>query len=274
MSVFRCPVCAQPLAFGEKEAVCPRNHHFDRARQGHVNLLQSQGSAAKRHGDDRLMVEARRRFLEKGFYAPLMEAAAAAAVEYAPPRRCTLLDTGCGEGYYTEGIYRALTAAGREPDVNAIDISRDAAKTIARRPFPLEAAVASAFALPVQDESCDLVVDIFAPCAEKEFALVLKPGGILLRAVPLPRHLFGLKAAIYDKPYLNAEPRQELPGFAPVELRRLCWELVLNDPQDIDDLFKMTPYYYKTSAADQEKVKKLPGLSTELAFGLLIDRRL
>ena len=134
--------------------------------------------------------------------------------------------------------------------------------------------MASAFRLPVLPESCDLILDIFAPCAAEEFARVLRPGGVLLRAVPLPRHLFGLKAAIYEKPYENSPIEQALPGFESIARRDLCWTLTLDTPQKIDELFKMTPYYYKTSPADQAKVAALPSLSTELAFAVLADRKL
>ena len=112
MKIFCCPVCGQPLTFAEKEAFCPGGHRFDRARQGYFNLLQSQASAARRHGDDRLMVEARTRFLEQGFYEPLRSCLAELAVEYAPSP-CAVLDAGCGEGYYTQGIAQALAEAGQ-----------------------------------------------------------------------------------------------------------------------------------------------------------------
>lgn len=273
MKIFCCPVCGQPLTFAEKEAFCPGGHRFDRARQGYFNLLQSQASAVRRHGDDRLMVEARTRFLEQGFYEPLRSCLAELAVEYAPSP-CAVLDAGCGEGYYTQGIAQALAEAGKAPHIAAIDISRDSAKAVARRPFAKQAVVASAFRLPVLPESCDLILDIFAPCAAGEFARVLRPGGVLLRAVPLPRHLFGLKAAIYEKPYENSPIEQTLPGFESIARRDLCWTLTLDTPQKIDELFKMTPYYYKTSPADQAKVAALPSLSTELAFAVLADRKL
>ena len=140
MKIFCCPVCGQPLTFAEKEAFCPGGHRFDRARQGYFNLLQSQASAARRHGDDRLMVEARTRFLEQGFYEPLRSCLAELAVEYAPSP-CAVLDTGCGEGYYTQGIAQALAEAGKAPHIAAIDISRDSAKAVARRPFAKQAVV-------------------------------------------------------------------------------------------------------------------------------------
>ena len=219
------------------------------------------------------MVEARTRFLEQGFYEPLRSCLAELAVEYAPSP-CAVLDAGCGEGYYTQGIAQALAEAGKAPHIAAIDISRDSAKAVARRSFAKQAVVASAFRLPVLPESCDLILDIFAPCAAGEFARVLRPGGVLLRAVPLPRHLFGLKAAIYEKPYENSPIEQALPGFESIARRDLCWTLTLDTPQKIDELFKMTPYYYKTSPADQAKVAALPSLSTELAFAVLADRKL
>ena len=272
MKIFCCPVCGQALSFAEKEAICPAGHKFDRARQGYFNLLQSQASAARRHGDDRLMVEARTRFLEQGFYQPLRDCVAELAVQYAPAP-CAVLDAGCGEGYYTEAVAAALTSAGKAPEIAAIDISRDSAKAIARRPFQKQAVVASAFRLPVLSESCDIILDIFAPCAAGEFARVLKPGGVLLRAVPLPRHLFGLKAAIYEKPYENAAVEQALPGFESIARKDLCWSLTLDTPQKIDELFKMTPYYYKTSPKDQAKVAALSSLTTELAFAVLADRK-
>ena len=71
---FRCPVCSQELKKEEKIWVCPQGHTFDIAAKGYVNLLMSNSSGAKRHGDDRLMINARRDFLSKGFYTPLREA--------------------------------------------------------------------------------------------------------------------------------------------------------------------------------------------------------
>ena len=71
---FRCPVCSQELKKERKIWVCPQGHTFDIAAKGYVNLLMSNSSGAKRHGDDRLMINARRDFLSKGFYEPLREA--------------------------------------------------------------------------------------------------------------------------------------------------------------------------------------------------------
>ena len=90
---FRCPVCSQELKKERKIWVCPQGHTFDIAAKGYVNLLMSNSSGAKRHGDDRLMINARRDFLSKGFYEPLREALyEALSTEF--PRGGTLLDAG------------------------------------------------------------------------------------------------------------------------------------------------------------------------------------
>ena len=41
MSILICPVCGEKLEKTEKSYVCPKNHSFDVARSGYVNLLLS-----------------------------------------------------------------------------------------------------------------------------------------------------------------------------------------------------------------------------------------
>jgi len=273
MSILICPVCREPLHPGDKTALCENGHSFDRAKEGYFNLLQSQSSSRKRHGDDRLMLSSRRQFLSAGHYDFLLDGIAVLLQKYLPRGKAAILDVGCGEGYYTEGLYRLLSSSGYQPVFTAIDISKDAARMTAKRQFPHETAAASAYALPIADESCDAVINIFSPAAEKEFDRVLKPDGILVRAVPRERHLWGLKAQIYDKPYLNPPAARALGGFSPLDRLDLDRLLRLSCQEDIDALFRMTPYYYKTSAENQAKAKALRELDTELSFAVLADRK-
>ena len=272
MSLFCCPVCGASFVEENRTLRCANGHCFDRARQGYVNLLCTQTSSSKRHGDDRRMVQARQQFLEGGFYAPLQQEVARIAAAVLPASGA-LLDAGCGEGYYTEAVYASALQSGKSPSVAAVDISKDAAKAVARRLFPHECAVASVFSLPVEDHSFDLVLNLFSPCAFQEFWRVLRPGGLLLRVVPLRRHLYGLKAAIYDAPYENPEEETSLPGFSLVQRQELKWTLHLDTSAAIQALFEMTPYFYKTSAADQAKAAALSVLDTEVEFGILLERK-
>ena len=269
MVFWSCPVCCMPLLPDERVIRCANGHSFDLAKKGYVNLLLSNQSHTKRHGDDRAMVAARTAFLDAGYYAPLRDAIAEIAVSScgnAP----TVLDVGCGEGYYTAAVHAALCATGKTPDVRGIDISREALIAAHRRLPALSLAVASLKHLPMADESCDLLLNIFAPVDAAEFHRVLCPDGRLLRAVPLERHLWELKCAVYDVPYENKPIDPALSGFRLIERRDIVSRIRLADQTEIRSLFMMTPYYYKTSRADQEKLKRLQTLETETAFALLI----
>ncbi|MBQ3094228.1 MAG: methyltransferase domain-containing protein [Clostridia bacterium] len=264
MSHFRCPVCHGPLTDDERSLCCKKGHRFDKARSGYVNLLQSQQSSQKRHGDDKRMLKARRAFLDGGHYAPLCDLLCTVIAKETNTDG-VLLDTGCGEGYYTARIaqcFDRLTVCG-------IDISKDALTMAASRSKDVELAVASVFALPVGDESADTVISVFAPCADSEFARVLKKGGKLIRIIPTARHLFGLKAAVYREPRPNKPERVEVDGFALCGRHEICSELTLTNADDIRHLFEMTPYFYKTGQEDQERLLSRDTLSTEIGFAVL-----
>ena len=269
---FRCPVCSQELKKEEKIWVCPQGHTFDIAAKGYVNLLMSNSSGAKRHGDDRLMINARRDFLSKGFYEPLREAVyEALSADF--PRGGTLLDAGCGEGTYTRAIYDALAAKGGCPQLLGADISAEAVRRAARQVPEGIFCAASTAHLPLAAESLDLIVNIFSPLMAEEFLRVLKPGGYLLRVVPMERHLFELKAAVYDRPYENPPAEPAVEGFRLLRTQTLRKTITLSSNEDVQALFLMTPYYYKTGAEDQQKLAAVPSLRVTTEFLIAVCQK-
>ena len=71
---YQCPLCQQVLVFNEQSYRCTNNHSFDQAKEGYVNLLPVQHKHSKDPGDNKAMVNARRAFLDLGFYQPLVKA--------------------------------------------------------------------------------------------------------------------------------------------------------------------------------------------------------
>ncbi len=268
MSHFCCPVCRASLLSRDRSLQCPNGHSFDKARSGYVNLLRSQQSSAKRHGDDKRMLIARRTFLDRGFYEALQQRLCD-TVQREVKTDGVLLDAGCGEGYYTAAIATAIPTM----NVLGIDISKDALQMAAGRSKQIELAVASVFSLPVAAASLDAVVSVFAPTAQDEWARVLKPGGVLIRIIPTQHHLYGLKAAIYKEPRLNKPELVELDGFTLRHRQELHSELTLEDPEDIRSLFEMTPYYYKTGQEDQQRLLSRSSLCTEIGFAVLTYKK-
>ncbi len=262
MSEFICPVCTLPLQCTDKTYSCDNGHVFDISKYGYVNLLMSQQSSLKRHGDDKAMVQARRDFLSKGFYQPLRDALCAVVNSNVLPGS-VIADIGCGEGYYLNAISEQNCF-----DIYGIDISKDALRYASRLIKNGEFSVASAFSLPFADSSADCILNVFAPSAYEEFSRVLKPTGVLIKAVPLKEHLWGLKQALYDEPYKNKPEIKNDNLFSLVSVRELKYTINLNNSEDIKNLFMMTPYFYKTGKSETEKLLKMNSLSTTVHFAV------
>lgn len=263
-SFFTCPVCGQVLT-GDRTLTCSQGHSFDKSKYDYVNLLLSNRSSEKRHGDDKLMVRSRSDFLDKGYYAPVRQAVLDALNAHAVPGM-RVLDAGCGECWYT--AHFAAELAEFAPQVAGVDISKDALRYGAKR-GGVELAVASTAHLPVAPDSCDAVLNIFSPPEIEEFHRVLQPGGILIRALPLERHLWALKSAVYNTPYPNPAPETTLSGFALLSRQDLKYPIHLDTQADIWNLFTMTPYYYKTGQTDQAKLQALETLDETVEITVL-----
>ncbi len=230
-------------------------------------------SSAGGHGDDKPMLVSRRAFLEKGYYAHLLEALKDVCLEHFE-KDCTLVDAGCGEGYYTDSICRALTEKTERVNFFAFDIAKDAAKMVAKKMGRSATVfVSSAYRMPLADESADGILSLFAPFAREEYLRVLKPGGLLIRAYPLEDHLFELKKAVYDHPLKNAAVSDSGEGWESVKEIRIRKRLELNSNEDIVALFGMTPYAHKTSEQDRNKLNALTKLSVETDFGVGVYRK-
>ena len=267
-SLFCCPICGAPLEREEKSYICPGRHCYDVAKEGYVNLLPANKKHAKDPGDDKDMVAARTRFLDGGHYAPLRDALAAQAVEKNP---AAVLDSGCGEGWYTAGVCAALREKGSDARVAGVDLSRSALKKAARRTKEAEFAVASVYHLPVADRSVDLLLNCFSPLALEEFRRVLAPAGTFLYVVPGAKHLWELKQVLYEKPYENAEEETAYEGFSYETIVPVDFAMEL-DASALQDLFRMTPYCWKTPKAGIERLNALEGLRVTASFRIHVFR--
>ena len=269
-SLFCCPICGRPLNTGEKALVCGHGHSFDLAKEGYVHLLPPNKMHSKIPGDNKQMVSARRSFLESGSYEIFSEKLNGLVLEYLKEKSSpVLLDSGCGEGYYTGRLMRFLEEKGVPVQVAGFDISKFAVKAAAKKYKNAEFAVGSVFSIPMEDKKADVLISIFAPLVPEEFFRVLKPGGLLILAVPSPRHLYGLKEVLYSSVYENEYRETEYEGFAFLERVPVRGTLRLEGQDMISNLFAMTPYYWKTPPEGCARLGKLEFLETEIGFDFL-----
>lgn len=233
----------------------------------------SQESSKKRHGDDKAMVNARRDFLSAGYYAPLRDKVTQIIKNFAFDG-CVICDIGCGECYYTEDADSALTRAGIKHTVCGIDISKNALINAHKRAPSVILCASSAYTLPVASGSTDILMNLFAPYCEKEFERITRKGSLMIRVFPGPLHLWELKCAVYDKPYENVIDTLDFPGFELTDKTELSYDISLPDNKTVLDLFSMTPYCYKTSAADRAKLDSVSSLETKVRFTVAVYKKL
>jgi len=268
LDVLSCPNCHAAMSVSADGKICrcqgKRTHCFDFAKSGHIHL----GGPRAGDGDSKEAILARRSFLDAGYYEILSDAVNATLDEIGAR---TVLDAGCGEGYYTNRMATDTRCA------LGIDLSKAGVEYAAKRAKQTSKdasfAIASIFSIPVQNESLDAVTNLFAPCAEEEFCRILKDGGYLLLVGAGQNHLMGLKKAIYENPYQNPG-RADLPvKMREISKKRIQTEITVVGQTQIQALFSMTPYYWRTSPGDREKLAHMETLKTEIDFDLFLYQK-
>lgn len=266
---WACPVCGESMQAESRRLACRNGHSFDQAKEGYVNLLLAQRKRSADPGDDRQMLLARREFLDEGYYESLARRLSEICLQarQAVESSFTLLDTGCGEGYYTGWIGAALAVDSRRPlRVGGTDISKDAARLAAKRHPSIHFAVAGNSALPVADASIDCALRIFAPGDDAEIDRILKPGGLYLTVTPGESHLFELRRLIYAQAREHEAPVRPLEHLRHDFRESLDFALTVKGEGDVGRLLKMTPYYWQASREKQERIAALECIETRVSF--------
>ena len=220
-----CPVrgCHLPLITEDRRRLCPRGHSFDIARSGYTNLLQPQERRSRNPGDTAEAVAARRRLHDRGVTEPLLRGIAEIAKPFPED---SVLDAGCGEGFYLGSL-----AGETGCEAYGVDISIPAVDAAARRYPGCEWIVANADRfIPWAEQSFSLVLSITARMNTAEFRRVLRNEGRLLVALPAPDDLVELRGAggiVWPAPSTRSLPisRLQINGVSapfPIWMRRRC----------------------------------------------------
>ncbi|KRL54588.1 rRNA (guanine-N(1)-)-methyltransferase [Paucilactobacillus oligofermentans DSM 15707 = LMG 22743] len=166
--------------------VCQNGHQLDFNKQGYLYFLFK----AVNGEYDREMLSSRRKLLNKGLFAPIVDE----IVEELDAKAQTILDVGCGEGtplkYLEDLRMRKDTAIG-------FDISKDGIGLATQLDTNAWFCAADLRQLPFNDQTFDTILEIFSPSDYAEFKRVLKPGGTLIKVIPNPEYLIELRQLLY-----------------------------------------------------------------------------
>jgi 23S rRNA (guanine745-N1)-methyltransferase len=232
------------------------------AKEGYLNLLLSHQRKSKNPGDDKTMIQARRRFFDSGAFQPVSEAIQSTIGNH----QSTILDCGCGEGHFLGALNGSRFG---------VDVSKEAIRCAARRYKDVAWIVANGMReLPFADQSMDCILSVLAPRNVEEFARILKPNGTLILGVPGPNHLIELRALLSTTADKFEEKADEAVAkcealFTETDRTSVSYEITLAKEQ-ISDLIQMTPIFWNSAPEAKTKVCQLHKLVITVSFSLLI----
>lgn len=259
-----CPVCGKELNKADGALKCQTGHSFDIAREGYCNLVAGTHKKGSLMGDSRDMALSRRAFLEKGYFDSLLEGLISIIKSHNADLP-NIADICCGEGYYSRKIAEEIPCR-----AIGFDLSRDMVKLAAKKKSNCTYLVANLARIPLKDKDTDIALNLFAPFHQKEFTRILKDDGIIISVVAGKDHLFEIKEILYDTPYKNDERPPQADSLKIREKIKITKKLRLASKEDIDALFRMTPYYYRTSDKDKEKLSAFGELEVTTDFAVFI----
>jgi len=224
-----CPNCRKKLQKIENSYKCENKHSYDISKQGYLNLLLN----AKNSGDNKEMINSRHEFLKKGYFDKLL---LSIVDELKTLPINNILDIGCGEGYYDRGIKQNL-----DIEITGLDISKEACLKASKLSKDVFYVVGSSNHLPFEDNEFDLLLNIFAPHNEEEFSRVCNK--YILKVIPNKEHLIELKQILYSDVIIKEEKKLDFKSFKEIIHKNVKYKVLIDD---LYELFKMTPYFYKT----------------------------
>ncbi len=255
-----CPVCSGELSTDNQRAVCAKGHAFDRAREGYLNLLLANQKGSNDPGDDRESIQSRHAFLEAGNYAFLAD-----AIQEMLPRsdHPTMLDAGCGEGYFLRNL--------SVRHGYGVDISRSAIRLASKTSKSNTWIVANvARQIPMADDSCNVLLSVVAPRNASEFSRVLRSDGLLVAVVPGSGHLQQLTSLLMERDAgQSAKPGVLIQSLAP-QFRSSNVHAVSKEfsagKETIGQLIAMTPLRWKSRKESLVDIVSLSSLKITASF--------
>ncbi len=275
-TILTCPVCALSLLPYEKFYACANKHTFDKAKQGYVNLLLSNQKKTLEPGDNKEMVRSRLDFLKQDHYLPIVETVNNIILENLQLMNIThpnIVDLGCGVGYYLSKLKQHLAPAFPNASFWGTDISKEAIHCANQQDKAISWLVCSNKNLPFAPQSVDVILSIFSPLYNEEIQRVLAPHGKIFVVTPGRNHLFELRRFLFDelkeiddeKLLQKTEGTFTLEGSIPIQAT-----IELNSSQEIEDLLKMTPFYWRSSKIKKDLLVSQESLSVTIDVTLWV----
>lgn len=276
-TILICPVCAEPLSQYDKFYRCLNNHAFDKAKQGYVNLLLANQKNSLQPGDNKEMVSSRLAFLKQDYYLNISEALNTAIYKMislkAENPHLHIVDLGCGVGYYLSALKKYLSLNECLAEYWGIDISKEAIHSASQYDKTISWLVGSTNTLPFASQSVDVLLSVFSPIYNEEIKRVLAPNGRIFVITPGASHLLELRKLLFEQVKESDSEKilKKMNGFfESVDAVPVSASIHLTSKNEIENLLKMTPFYWKSNLTKKNELLSLHELTVTIDINIWI----
>ncbi|MBA2876233.1 putative RNA methyltransferase [Thermaerobacillus caldiproteolyticus] len=251
VGVFRCPLCKSSMRVVDfKSLICSKNHTFDFAKQGYINLMTHPSNS---HYKKELFEARHKIIMESNLYTSMHETIAKVIKEYmdASLNPFMVADLGCGEGSHLqksldECMIPAMTGVG-------LDISKEGIVMAAKRYDNQIWLVGDLAKSPLADQSFHVVLNILSPSNYKEFKRILVEDGLVIKVVPRPNYLKELREVLFDNNEKKVYKNDQIVSLFKKHLHlldvfNLCYTKNLKKAE-LKNLVQMTPLAWSADKA-------------------------
>lgn len=264
IDLFRCPVCKESFINQvDNSIVCPNNHSLDISKKGTIQFINHKVNT-EYDGD---MLESRRRIMQAGFFDGILQK----INEMIDAGHKNIVDIGSGEG---TPLKRLEDLRKNVDSTIGFDISKPGVNlSTSELSDQMFFCVADLANLPFNDQSIDIIMDLFSPSAYKEFNRIIAPNGHLIKIVPNSHYLFELRQKLYGNDSENSSYDNQKVVDLFMEhypnAKKYDVKYTVELPKELThDLMIMTPLHWGHNAKDltQAEVESLTSITVDVSI--------
>lgn len=252
---FRCPICHQRLKVTAVTSMtCEKNHTFDFAKQGYVNLLHRPVKTQY----NRELFKARNVIIVESDLYGMMHQKVSKIISknfLQSKKPSIILDAGSGEGSHLQRILETAETSGLIGV--GLDISKEGIRMAASNYKEEIWFVGDLANIPTENKAVNIILNILSPANYLEFKRVLSHEGLMIKVVPGPDYLKELRHFIFNNTEKESYENKKTVAlfkehFHSVKVENLKYTKKLST-SELENLLQMTPLGWsaETSAKDE-----------------------
>ncbi|MBO0437606.1 methyltransferase domain-containing protein [Vagococcus fluvialis] len=270
LELFLCPKCQSKFKeVRGNTMICLSNHQYDLSKKGTIHFPNHHLTSDY----DKEMLLSRRKMIQNGLYQKLEERLTSYIKEVG--EELTVVDMGCGEGSFVNRLSQQLS----DTTVwTGFDLSKDGVQLASDFSSDAFFFIGDVTQMPFQNESIDVLLNIFSPSHYEEMSRVLKKTGLIIKVIPESGYLKEMREIFYQdnvekQNYSNENVYEKFKKDVQlISEERVTYQFPVVH-KDYEDILKMSPIHWGATSEAKEYAKEHPFKQLTIDVKILIGKK-